>query len=361
MESSYGPAPVPRISSPVPRYADPPAWYPPARRSDGDEIFYTAHTDALATIADTIRAGVPGLRQGITLLRSYTQTDILRAIPGEQSGAWPAGSQFTSTALSAQTALADAAGQIAGLHLDAVRRLAATASAYARAEDANYREFIAAQKSGQGWATFGELPVPDNPRAEASPVARTVPIKEGYGYPMETSPGEGIPWPQIMDILHGIVPAVFGELGAAMLSVAGALDEITGDIETGVAALARQWDGSSAQKAFQAFGVLHGQTATLAAEAAHLGNVMLWVGSDVLPPFRNLPDPILDFAMLKDLHQTTVNFEMTGSPAQQQDEMAAQQAAQGYLQALSGYLAEAYNAIPPAIAGQGAWTPQRGT
>jgi hypothetical protein len=80
--------------------------------------------------------------------------------------------------------------------------------------------------------------------------------------------------------------------------------------------LAQHWSGATARRAQAQFQLLHTQTATLAAQATRTGSVLAWLGTQVVPAFR---DP---------------------SDARQ---------AQQYLTSLSAALIRANGALPPEI------------
>ncbi len=128
--------------------------------------------------------------------------------------------------------------------------------------------------------------------------------------------GAGLPAAEVARILHRLDPAALQEAGAAHTALGRELDTMAAQLTQESQTLAQHWSGAAARRAQAQFQRLHTQTATLAAQATRTGSVLTWLGTQVVPAFR---DP---------------------SDARQ---------AQQYLTSLSAALVRANGALPPEI------------
>ena len=133
-------------------------------------------------------------------------------------------------------------------------------------------------------------------------------------------PGAGLPAPEVARILHRLDPAALREAGAAHTALGRELGTMAAQLTQESQTLAQHWSGTAARRALAQFQRLHTQTATLAAQATRTGAVLTWLGTQVVPAYR---DPA------------------SGSQAQQ------------YLTALSAALARANATLPPEIGAPG--------
>ncbi|HEX4255908.1 MAG TPA: hypothetical protein VH089_12505 [Streptosporangiaceae bacterium] len=132
--------------------------------------------------------------------------------------------------------------------------------------------------------------------------------------------GAGLPAAEVARILHGLNPAALQEAGAAHTALGRELDTMAAQLTQESQTLAQHWSGAAARRAQAQFQQLHTQTATLAAQATRTGSVLTWLGTQVVPAFRDPSD-------------------------------AGQ--AQQYLTSLSAALVRANGALPPEIGGSG--------
>jgi uncharacterized protein YukE len=128
--------------------------------------------------------------------------------------------------------------------------------------------------------------------------------------------GAGLPAAEVARILHRLDPAALQEAGRAHTALGRELDTMAAQLTQESQTLAQHWSGAAARRAQAQFQRLHTQTATLAAQATRTGSVLTWLGTQVMPAFR---DP---------------------SDARQ---------AQQYLTSLSAALVRANGALPPEI------------
>jgi len=134
--------------------------------------------------------------------------------------------------------------------------------------------------------------------------------------PVPAYAGAGLPAAEVARILHRLDPAALQEAGAAHTALGRELDTMAAQLTQESQTLAQHWSGAAARRARAQFQRLHTQTATLAAQATRTGSVLTWLGTQVVPAFR---DP---------------------SDARQ---------AQQYLTSLSAALVRANGALPPEI------------
>ena len=124
----------------------------------------------------------------------------------------------------------------------------------------------------------------------------------------------------IMEILRGLDPGAVAAAGASHGAAAGALEALAERIARHTRLLSEHWDGTAADAALACMRHSREQALNAAARARRTGTALTWLGSEVLPVFRSLPDP-------------------AGQPD-------AHAVASGYLAALEDYLTVAAKALP---------------
>jgi uncharacterized protein YukE len=186
----------------------------------------------------------------------------------------------------------------------------------------------------------------------------------------DSSEVTGMDATQIMGILHGLNPGEVAQAGQAHLELGQTLSRIADRLASNAQTLAQNWQGDAAQAAMSKFQAMHDQTAQLAEQATQTGNVLSWLGNDVLPKFQNLPDPRVT--------STTAHDEQTGAKLGEKvagtggaiigdgagavvggfehmlglgnnGQAQANATAQKYLTALNTHLVTAYNNMPKTI------------
>jgi hypothetical protein len=106
---------------------------------------------------------------------------------------------------------------------------------------------------------------------------------------------------QIMDILHGLDAQGVADAGAAHTKLGNTLKHIAGRLATNANTLAQNWQGTAAQAAMNKFQEMHDNTTLLAQQALQTGAVLSWLGNEVLPKYKNLPDPHVTSATAADM------------------------------------------------------------
>jgi hypothetical protein len=96
---------------------------------------------------------------------------------------------------------------------------------------------------------------------------------------------------EIMEILRGLDPGSVVAAGASHLAAASALDTLAGRIARHTQTLSEHWDGTAADAALACMCRSRERALSAAARAKQTGAALTWLGSEVLPAFRSLPDP----------------------------------------------------------------------
>ena len=125
---------------------------------------------------------------------------------------------------------------------------------------------------------------------------------------------------EIMEILGGLDPGAVAAAGNSYTAEARALEALAERIAQHARMLSEHWDGTAADAALAWMRDCHERALIAADQARRTGATLTWLGSEVLPAFRSLPDP-------------------AGQPA-------ADAVASGYLAALDGHLTAAATSLP---------------
>jgi uncharacterized protein YukE len=125
---------------------------------------------------------------------------------------------------------------------------------------------------------------------------------------------------EIMEILRGLDPGSVAAAGASYRATANELEALAERIRQRTRTLSEHWDGAAADAAQAWMRRSREQALDAAARAKRTGAALTWLGTEVLPAFRSLPDP-------------------AGQPD-------ADAVASRYLAALEGHLALAAEALP---------------
>jgi hypothetical protein len=96
---------------------------------------------------------------------------------------------------------------------------------------------------------------------------------------------------EIMEILRGLDPGSVAAAGASHLAAASALDALAERIARHAQTLSEHWDGTAAEAALACMNHSRERALSAAAQAKRTGAALTWLGSEVLPVFRTLPDP----------------------------------------------------------------------
>jgi hypothetical protein len=96
---------------------------------------------------------------------------------------------------------------------------------------------------------------------------------------------------ETMEILRGLDPGSVAAAGASHLAAASALETLAERLARHTRTLAEHWDGTAAEAALAAMRRSRERARSAAAQAKQTGTALTWLGSEVLPVFRSLPDP----------------------------------------------------------------------
>jgi len=96
---------------------------------------------------------------------------------------------------------------------------------------------------------------------------------------------------EIMEILRGLDPGSVAAAGASYLAAASALDTLAERIARHAQTLSEHWDGTAADSALAYMHQSRERALNAAAQAKRTGAALTWLGGEVLPEFRSLPDP----------------------------------------------------------------------
>jgi hypothetical protein len=96
---------------------------------------------------------------------------------------------------------------------------------------------------------------------------------------------------EIMEILRGLDPGSVAAAGASYLAAADALDTLAERLARQAQALSEHWDGTAADAAQACMRHSRERALSAAARAKRAGAALTWLGGEVLPGFRSLPDP----------------------------------------------------------------------
>jgi hypothetical protein len=96
---------------------------------------------------------------------------------------------------------------------------------------------------------------------------------------------------EIMEILRGLDPGSVTAEGASCIAAASALETLAERIARHTRTLSEHWDGTAADAALAWMRHSRERALNAAAQAKRTGAALTWLGSEVLPVFRSLPDP----------------------------------------------------------------------
>jgi hypothetical protein len=96
---------------------------------------------------------------------------------------------------------------------------------------------------------------------------------------------------EIMEILRGLDPGSVAAAGASYLAAASALETLAERLARHTGTLSEHWDGTAADAALASMRHSREWARSAAAQAKQTGTALTWLGSEVLPVFRSLPDP----------------------------------------------------------------------
>jgi uncharacterized protein YukE len=366
-------APVPSVGSRPRRIAVAAAWSAPDAGGSGQ---LTVHRDVLREVAGHMRADLRDLDAAVQRLGRVRQGGgISITVSGGLTARWPTAAGFDANASSACAGVMQASQQTGDAHQDTSRRLADSASTYDDHEADNLRAIrgiysvgthlnaVTGMVAAYGRGGRGNLAAPGGiPRHAVKTRA------------VSAFSGAGMSAAEIMRILRGLDPGAIQEAAAAHTSLGDTLNAVAGRLAGNAGTLAQNWSGGAAQAAMGQFQQLHQQMVTLAQQALQVGSVLSWLGHDVLPPFKTLPDPSAAALLLSGAAAgaaadgaggVLAGGVLAGGAAGETvgavvgaaaglaggAQAAADRQARQYIAKLSGYLVQANQALPDAIGG----------
>jgi hypothetical protein len=367
LDGSAWSAPVPSVRSRPTVIAAARAWSAPEAGGGGQ---VTVHRDVLRGVSVGMRSDLRDLDGAVSGLGAAGHG--VSSIAG-----WQTAVAFSGNAANAYDSVLRASQQAGNAHQATSRRLGDSAATYDQAE-ADSRQAIYSVGTHLG-AVTGMVASPGSRLAASASAAASAGGATAVGYPVKTNAvapfsGTGMSASQIMAILHGLDPGAVQDAGEAHTSLGTTLDEVAARLVKNAHTLAQNWSGTAAQAAMGQFQQLHDHTAVLAQQALQVGAVLTWLGRDVLPSFKTLPDPSVSLTSLVMADAATgaavggalggpaggVAGGLIGGATGAVDSLlgvarsAADKTAQGYIEALSESLVTANNALPPIIGGTGA-------
>lgn len=159
---------------------------------------------------------------------------------------------------------------------------------------------------------------------------------------------------KIMSLMHGLEPGDVSAAGDAFKNLSGKLESLRSVLQSAGDQLAgnESWQGSAAGSAMRHFQQLHDQTAQLSAQSQTAGATLHWLGDDVMPHYKSIPNPTVASGAEQGfgtaLHIAASGI--TGSSGSVNGTAAADAKAQDYLKTFNGHLATANVAMPVNLA-----------
>jgi hypothetical protein len=123
----------------------------------------------------------------------------------------------------------------------------------------------------------------------------------------------------VMEILRGLDAGSVAAAGASYGEAASALETAAERIAQHTRTLSEHWHGTAADTALASLRLSRERALDAAARAKRTGAALTWLGTEVMPAFRSLPDPA--------------------------GQLGAHAVASGYLAELNGHLAEVAEAL----------------
>jgi len=123
----------------------------------------------------------------------------------------------------------------------------------------------------------------------------------------------------VMEILRGLDAGSVAAAGASYGEAASALETAAERMAQHTRTLSEHWDGTAADAALASLRLSRERALDGAARAKRTGAALTWLGTEVLPAFRSLPDPA--------------------------GQAGAHAVASGYLAELNGHLTEVADAL----------------
>jgi hypothetical protein len=352
-------APVPTVPGGPPKAKPVSYWTAPDASGSGQ---FSVHRDVLRSVARSMQPGLKDIDTAVGAMQGIVGS------AGSIRG-WSTGNAFSGNASNAFHAIAQAGTHAGNAQQAASKNLIDSASTYDAAESDSQRAIsgVGTQPNAtSGWGpAAGASAVPAS--ASASTVIPSIDVKTNS---VAESDVTGMTAPQIMEILHRLPSGEVAAAGAAATRMGSTLEQVATQVTRHAHTLAQNWTGSAAQAAMVQFQTLHNQAATLAQQTTQTGAVLSWLGNEVLPRFKALPDPTPASPVATDAregaaigeHDAGAGGAVVGAiggtivgavsglfGGNGQAQAQANQTAQQYLRALNTYLVQANQALPSPV------------
>ncbi|HEX8006021.1 MAG TPA: hypothetical protein VF482_06285 [Trebonia sp.] len=325
----------------------------------------SVHRDVLRSVAKSMQSDLKDLDTAVAAVRAVS------GAAGSIRG-WSTGNAFSGNASNACHAIAQVGTQTGNRQQTTSKNLTDSASTYDAAESDNQQAISGVGTQPNAVSGWGAAAVPGGaPAAQTSSSSAMVPI-DVKTHSVAESNVTGMTAAEIMDILHGLPSGELAAAGAAQTRLGNTLEQIATRVTQHAHTLAQNWTGSAAQAAMVQFQVLHDQTMTLAQQTMQTGAVLSWLGNEVLPKFKALPDPTPASPMATDAQTAAAVGEKVAGPGgavagavggtivgavsslfggNTQAQAQANRTAQQYLTALNAHLVQANQALPSPVGG----------
>jgi hypothetical protein len=96
---------------------------------------------------------------------------------------------------------------------------------------------------------------------------------------------------EVMEILRGLDAGSVAVAGASYGEAASALETAAERMAQHTRTLSEHWDGTAADAALASLRLSRERALDAAARAKRTGAALTWLGTEILPVFRSLPDP----------------------------------------------------------------------
>jgi hypothetical protein len=367
IDAITGPSPatsasVPAVPGGPPTARPAPPWTAPDASGSGQ---ISVHRDVLRSVARSMQSDLKDMDTLVTAAQGASGS------AGSISG-WSTGKAFSGNASNACHAIAKA-GQHAGSVQQAVsKKLTDCASTYDAAES-DSQQAISGVGTPNAVSSWGPMAGTSAavPATSASSASAMTPI-DVKTYSVAESDVTGMTAAEIMAILHGLPSGEVAAAGATATRLGSTLEQVATRVTQHAHTLAQSWTGSAAQGAMVQFQALHDQTAKLAQQTMQTGAVLSWLGNEVLPRFKALPDPTPATPVTTDAREGAAVGEKVAGPGgaivgsvggtivgavsglfggNAQAQAEANRTAQQYLSALNAHLIQANEKLPSPVGG----------
>jgi hypothetical protein len=354
-------APVPAVPGGPPSAKPVPSWTAPDASGSGQ---ISVHRDVLRSVAKSMQSDLKDIDAVVAAAQGASGS------AGSISG-WSTGNAFSGNASNTCHAIAKAGTHAGNAQQAASKNLTDCASTYDAAESDNQQAIsgVGTPNAVGNWGPIaGTSAVPATP---TSSVSAMTPI-DVKTHSVAESDVTGMTAAGVMEILHGLPSGEVAAAGATATRLGSTLERIATQVTQHAHTLAQNWTGSAAQGAMVQFQALHDQTAKLAQQTMQTGAVLSWLGNEVLPRFKALPDPTPATPVTTDAQEGAAVGEQVAGPGgaivgsvggtivgavsglfggNAQAQAEADRTAQQYLKALNTHLIQANEKLPSPVGG----------